>query len=91
MFSTRREAILGATVIFEQMARMGLKMHVGKGTKISKTVFLQIIPFVFTNGCSFSICQSFVTIIREIESFLYTLSHAQLNSDLCYIYIFYQS
>ena len=37
MFSSRKDAILGSNVIFEQMARMGLKIHVGTGSKASKT------------------------------------------------------
>ena len=37
IFSTRRETILGANKVFEQMARMGLKMHVGIESKVSKT------------------------------------------------------
>ena len=37
MFSSRNEAILGSNIIFEQIARMGLKMHVGTVSKASKT------------------------------------------------------
>ena len=37
MFSSRREAILESNIIFEQMARMEPKMHVGTGSKASKT------------------------------------------------------
>ena len=36
-FSSKNEAILGSNIIFEQMARMGLKMHVETGSKASKT------------------------------------------------------
>ena len=35
--SSRKEAILGSNILFEQMARMGLKMHVETGSKASKT------------------------------------------------------
>ena len=35
--SSRKEAILGSNKLFEQMARMGLKMHVETRSKASKT------------------------------------------------------
>ena len=35
--SSRKEAILGSNILFEQMARMGLKMHVETRPKASKT------------------------------------------------------
>ena len=35
--SSRKEAILGSNLLFEQMVRMGLKMHVETGSKASKT------------------------------------------------------
>ena len=37
IFSTRREAILGTEICFEQMKRLGLNMHTGDGGKHSKT------------------------------------------------------
>ena len=37
MFSSRNKAILGSNIIFEQMARMRLKMNVGTRSKASKT------------------------------------------------------
>ena len=37
IFSTRREAILGTEICFEQMQILGLKMHTGYGKKPSKT------------------------------------------------------
>ena len=37
MFTNSSDAILGSSIAFTQMERMGLIMHVGKGEKISKT------------------------------------------------------
>ena len=37
ILSTRREAILGTEICFEQMKRLGLNMHTGDGKKLSKT------------------------------------------------------
>ena len=37
ILSTRREAILGTEICFEQMKRLGLNMHTGDGKKPSKT------------------------------------------------------
>ena len=37
IFSSKNEAILGSNIFFEQMARMTLTIHVGTGSKSSKT------------------------------------------------------
>ena len=37
LFNSRNDAIIGTNIIFNQMKRMGLNMHVGSGKKASKT------------------------------------------------------
>ena len=37
MFTNSSDAILGSSIAFTQMERMGLNMHVGKGEKKPKT------------------------------------------------------
>ena len=37
LFNSRNDAIVGTNIIFNQMKRMGLNMHVGSGKKASKT------------------------------------------------------
>eukprot|EP00978_Attheya_sp_CCMP212_P004158 scaffold9027_cov61-Attheya_sp.AAC.6 len=79
LFDSRNDLIAGTNLIMEHFARFGLEMHVGRGTKASKTECLYFPAFEknyeMADTSNFEVMDGFVQFTKQFKYLGSTISH----------------